>query len=547
MLQLFFLSVAATALGIFLGYIVLKVAAEVIVSQLLFPLEVSLNVRLVTLVVLVGVLGTLLFSLPLVRHILRISPASLIRGFQASPDSNIPKNRAVIISLLYFLPWCIFFALLCIVIARSYLLGGVFFGIFIGLPLICLPLCVLLLKRLTILVRNFPLVPRLALLYSGRNTFATSATFISMTFLVMLLNIVPMIGEGLLQELRYPDKQKLPSLFLFDIQPEQTEQISTFVQEQASKLRSLSPMIRGRLISINEVPFERLNAQSALTREEEQEVRFRNRGLNLTYRGQLDESESIVEGEFFTGRFDPNVDTIGVASIEQRFAERLGIELGDILQIEVFAMPIQVKITSVRRVRWTSFSPNFFLVLQPGIIDDAPATFLAATTHLEPESRASFQAKLLDAFPTISVIDLNRLIERLLTIGAQIRQALLVMIVLTIAAGSLVLYSICAHQMQMKRKDVALLKTLGLQFSTLRNVFRFEILFMSVSAILVGSLLGILTSRVVGSVFFDTVWILHPEISFGVGVLIMGITFFVAELAMRSVLRVPARDILQEE
>ena len=55
-------------------------------------------------------------------------------------------------------------------------------------------------------------------------------------------------------------------------------------------------------MTVNSESFDKGEGLSEnFSREEEREMRFRNRGFNLTYREKLSEAESIVEGRDFRG------------------------------------------------------------------------------------------------------------------------------------------------------------------------------------------------------------------------------------------------------
>jgi len=544
--QLLILSTIATVLGGLFGYLLLQAASWLLISHLLFPLQIGFSMRLALLLFMAGIVGTLLLALPLLRHITAIKPAFLIQGFRESGPDADSKTSSFFSVILSAAPWCIFFAVLSVVVSHSYIIGGMFFGIFLGLPILLFPICLLLLRVAVKYSKNLPFSLRMAVLYAGRFRLATTATFIAIMFSAVLLNLVPIIQAGLIDELRTPAGRESPSFFMFDIQEEETEQVRAALERQGIALTDLSPMIRGRLNKVNGLEFDRMEGREALTREEEHEMRFRNRGLNLSYRVALSESETVVRGQYFSEPFKQGQDAIGQVSVEQRYASRLGIKMGDLLELEVFGMPVEVEVTSLRRVRWTGFSPNFFMVLQPGIIDDAPAVYLAATGYVPEDKRISFQTEMLNEFPSISIIDLNRLLERLLSISSQIASALQAMTLLTFIVGVMVLFSIVSHQMEMKKRDVVLLKTLGLSFSRLRSIFRLETLTISLLAASTGSLAGIILSRIVSYFFFDTVWSFNILIPILVITGTMLVTYLVSELSIKKVLSTPSKAILQE-
>ena len=44
-----------------------------------------------------------------------------------------------------------------------------------------------------------------------------------------------------------------------------------------------------------------------------------------------------------------------------------------------------VRVASIRKVRWDSFRPNFFLVFPPGLLDGAAGTYMTSV-YLTPRS-----------------------------------------------------------------------------------------------------------------------------------------------------------------
>ena len=79
---------------------------------------------------------------------------------------------------------------------------------------------------------------------------------------------------------------------------------------------------------------------------------------------------------------------------------------------------------NLRRVRWTSFQPNFFVQMQPGVLDRAPKTFLGTLHHLSQEKKAQIQDQLVRKFPTVSILDVERTGKKILQVVGQMTWAL---------------------------------------------------------------------------------------------------------------------------
>ncbi len=87
---------------------------------------------------------------------------------------------------------------------------------------------------------------------------------------------------------------------------------------------------------------------------------------------------------------------------------------------EIQGTPMEGRVANLRKVRWNSFQPNFFLLFQEGALNDAPKTFLATISHVAQENRQRLKNKIVNDFPNVSVIDVTRMAGTLLGITARL-------------------------------------------------------------------------------------------------------------------------------
>src|SRR5690606_10358062 len=89
---------------------------------------------------------------------------------------------------------------------------------------------------------------------------------------VMLIDSVHQIEKSIQAQLKMDDQKDIPAYFLFDIQDEQMDGLQTSVAEMGLKLIQPAPMVRAKLVSVNDALFERdLETDRFTTREEEEE------------------------------------------------------------------------------------------------------------------------------------------------------------------------------------------------------------------------------------------------------------------------------------
>ena len=148
--------------------------------------------------------------------------------------------------------------------------------------------------------------------------------------------------------------------------------------------------------------------------------------------------------------YDPDNLRPAEISVEQKYAESLNLDLNDKIEIEVSGVEISAVVVNIRRVKWTSFQPNFFVQMQPGVLEQAPKTFIATLNDLNLEEKERLQNLIVDKFPTISILDVERTGKKILSIVEQMTQALQLMAILSVLAGLVILYSISKEKVREK-------------------------------------------------------------------------------------------------
>ncbi len=504
-----------------------------------FEMPAFAGVRPFLLSFVVGVIGNLLLALPLLKPLLAVRANQVFQNYEAQNDESWLS------SLLLGLPWLIFYWGLSVLTAQSWIIGSSFVFVFIAVSLLVFPLGSWVLGKISFLGSNAPLSLKLSLRTLSRFKFSTLSLFLSLVLATLLMTMVPTIERNLQNEISGPGKDKLPSLFMFDIQEEQVDKLKKLVAAEGIELKGVSPMILSRLVSINNEAFVR-ESDEPRTREEEQEFRIRNRGVNLTFRSALDASEKLISGKEFSGIFSGNFDEFAEVSVEYRYAKRVGIKLGDTLAFDVLDMPVKAKVVSIREVRWTSFMPNFFIVFQPGVLDLAPKTFLSVVPSLDHETKSKLQREIVSSFPNVSLIDVGQLITRVMSIMEQMSWALKSMALLSMAVGFFVLYSLAQHQMTQRERDITLLKVLGLSFNDLRKMVRIEFLILGFTASLLGAFLSLFVTWFFAFLFFDGIWTFAPMPLIYAVVCVSLLCLIVSEVATRKSLAKGAQSLLQD-
>jgi putative ABC transport system permease protein len=437
---------------------------------------------------------------------------------------------------LLFIPGVIFYWLLAVYLSHSFFIGSLFMAPFILCAVFFLPVGSILLGKISPWGNNFPLAFKTAWKFMTRYKITTLFIYISLMISTFLMLLAPQVKDVLNAELKRPLTEGGPSLFLFDIQPEQKASISKFFKQNNLVILNTSAMIRARLLKIND-QVVKTNTSDAITREQEREIRFRNRGINLSYRDGLDTSEKIIAGRLPKRNENPLFNGPFEVTLEQRYAQRLNVKIGDTLEFDVLDSSVKALVVGLRQVQWTSFVPNFFIMFGPGVLENAPKTYLSAISNPNKINLARIKKTMFDKFPNVSVIDVRRAIHKVLSIMESMSQILQIMTVIVLIAGSLVLYSIIYHQIVIRESSINLFKVLGMSFKDLKNSVFLEIFIISILATISGSLMSTIFSYLLSEKLFNSPFLLNLPL---ILIHIFGIPIFallISYLGTRNILK----------
>jgi putative ABC transport system permease protein len=353
-----------------------------------------------------------------------------------------------------------------------------------------------------------------------RSGHKLTLSFLSLAMGATLISLILQLDSMILKE--FASDSKKPSLFIFDIQEEQMGPLVELARDNGSPLAFVTPMIRARLEKVNDKKFVRKKRDFDFrSREEDEDARFRNNSLNLTYRDYLTEAEKIVAGSPFPEGGAPE-NRLPYVSIEKRWSERMNVGLGDKLTFDIQGVEFEGVVHNIKEVKWTSFYPNFFVTIEPGIIDAAPKTFLAILPSGSKETKLSLQRMAVEKFPNISFIDVGELVGKLAGLFEKSRQAIEVISWLSLSVGLVILYGLSHDQVYRRYYDLALMKSLGFSSMRLRLNLLHEFGFLFFSAMSLGLFLGWLMAQLIGKEIFklsftvDWMRILYPAVSLSI-------------------------------
>ena len=533
---------------VFLVILILQVLIIVPGYKVLYPiLSTALGIELSSEVNLKSVLMQLPFLYGLTLTIL----TPLLFGLMRTPmglQLKAPKLSMGRFRLLDFIPFVILLWIFAVYLSHSLKTGSLFFGSL----LIVFIFSTVLIKFVQWFLKKYAsgkslLFPNIETGVAIRNIVHSghklTLSFLSLAIGATLISLILQLDQLIQKEFTL-DEHK-PSLFIFDIQEDQMDPLKEFARAQGVVLEGITPMIRARLEKVNGKNFSRAEENGPLrTRDEEIESRMRNRGINLTYRKNLSPAEKLIEGKEFPVL--PDTQREAFVSLEKKFAQRMGLAIGDKITFDIQGVEVEAKVLNFREVKWTSFYPNFFVNVEPGFIEEAPKTYLAVLPQGPKEIKRVFQREAVSKFPNISFIDVEELISKLAALFEKSRQAIEVISWLSLAVGLVILYGLSHDQVYRRYYDLALMKTLGFSSASLRKQLLIEFGFLFLLATGIGFFLGWLMAIIIGHEVFKLDWSIHWGRILYPGLFLSVLCLVTILLSSRKAVRAKPRELLSD-
>jgi putative ABC transport system permease protein len=484
------LAVAASATGCVLGFLVQSAVAWWLASLIPGSLPPP-GISPVLQGAATGLVLLLAFAAPPLLQLKNVPALRVIRR-----DTGPPRQGAVTV---YILGLAAVFGLLLWQAGElklaSYVFGG-FAGAFIAFAAIAFGALRLAGK----LGRAGNVSWRYGLANLMRRPQANTVQIVAIAVGLTAILILTLVRSDLIAAWRGRLPPDAPDRFLVNIQPGQRTALARFFERNGVSRPQAFPMVRARLVAINGKPV------SAENYSDERAKRQIEREFNLTYLSELPPENKVIEGAWF-GSEDLGA---GAISVERWIAERFGIRPGDRLEFLSAGRSVSAPVTSIRQLDWDSMRPNFFFIATPGLLSDLPTSYV--TSFHAPAGDPALTARLSQAFPNITVIDVTLILRQLQTVMDQLIGAVQIVFLFALAAGILVLYAALLATQDERTHEAAVMRALGASRAQVLSAQRAEFAVLGVIAGLLGSLgataIGwTLATRVFELEFFWSGWI----------------------------------------
>ena len=485
--------------------------------------------------ILIGIIVSLLFALLPLLGVRNVSPFQVLRlGFEKPAAATW---QVWIVGLLIFI----------FILAFSYLqgIGGWLQALYFTLGLtaafgflgLLAKLVVWSLKKFSPKNASYLVKQGLANLHRPMNQ--TMILIVSIGLGTALIATMYFIQQLLLSQVSFSSRGDQPNMVLFDIQTEQTEAIRELTLEHQMPIVQEVPVVTIQLMEINGNDKRTAFEDSTLNHPNW----AYNREYRVTYRDHLIDSETIVDGIWEGNLVEDSI----YISMDEGFAERINVGLGDELLFNVQGAQIKTYLGSTREIQWNRVQTNFVVVFPTGILEQAPQFHVLMTKVSSEQASADFQRAVVKQFPTVSIIDLTLILKTVNSMLDKVAFVIRFMALFSIITGLIVFISSVIISKFQRIRESVLLRTLGAKRNQVLAINALEYFFLGSLASAAGIILSLVFTWILAYYNFDSTFIPKPWPLLILYLSITGITVLIGVTNSREVLNKPPLEVLRAE
>ncbi len=547
-------AVAGSALGTCIQFLLPLILKDIL--PVAFTMQISWMAILQG--VITGILISVLFALPSLLSVRNISPLNAIRlSFEES------KTRFEPLKLLVYLIIFLFVLGFTYLQMNSWLQAMVFTGGILVAILIFYGVSVLLLwlvRKILPASAGYAWRQGFSNLYRPNNQ--TLMLIVAIGLSTALIATLYFLQGILISRVSLSSGKSQANIIVFDIQTDQEKAVVGLTKGFKLPVMKQVPVVTMRFDEIN----GRSASQAALADSVEKHGERGKRGekpaeedqgpresssrafkseIRATYEYQLTSTEELTSGKW-VGRVKSASDTVYV-SLDERYAERLNVKVGDKIRFNVQGTLIPTVVGSLRKVNWATAQTNFRVVFPEGVLEEAPQFHVLMTRVPDAGISAKFQAAVVRNFPNVTVIDMGLLLKLLDELLGKISFVIRFMASFSMITGWIVLVSAVRSSKNQRLREIVLLRTMGARGNQILAITAIEYLFLGALSAATGILIALAASSALAQLSFGAVFVppLLPVL-----ILFVGITMVVVITGMlgsRSVLHQSPLEVLRKD
>ena len=428
----------------------------------------------------IGLLVVLIFSIPSLYSISEIKAVALFRNSFQPVSLNFSSKNIILLAILvtilitYFVLQTEqkFYTILYFV--AFFITMFIFYGVS---------------KLLISFLRRFHKFSNNGYRIAYRNIVAKKSLApimtVSLGIGLTLLLTLSFVANNLKQEISDNIPSMAPDLFFVSIDRDIQPDLESFIKSIDPEVTlEFSPMASASFISLNGTPIEEIvseNNRSAWV------VRGDRR---ISWSEKSNPDNPIIEGEWW----EPGNENEMFISMDSRAAYDLGMSINDKITLNILGRDVTGTIKNFREVDYRDISINFAIIINKAFANKLPYEYIG--TLKSDMSSNEILAKVVEKFPNVSAIKVDRILSQVSGVLNKIFIAVTGISLIVIVIGLIVIVSAVLVQTTFRRYNNLIYKILGVDFPTILRAMTIEfvliyltLVFFALSVAIAGSYL----------------------------------------------------------
>jgi len=501
LIQTLWLGLAGGLIGIGIGALVQKSFPWLIhrVFALLpqVPWDWSFSIQGLSL----GVLATLLFTVPPLLSIRNVRPSLVFRRDMSDAAMEGRKRwREKVPGWLGAVLILFGFCGIAVWLSGSLRMGLYFMGGLTASILVLAGIAAVLLLAMRWIVRKW----NRRLPSSFRHGFANlyrpgnqaRSVLVALGIGVMFTLSTYLLQRTVLQQVVREGPGREGNVFLLDVR--NSSEITKLIESQPGAMSKVQLVgyIVSRMLSKNGVAAEQLS----LSKQRKADLQT----VRITTAQSLPDGLALKQGKWWrAASLQPQL------AISEDAERSYKLKLGDRLQFQVAGRTLEAAVVAIFRREQRS-PVRYELVFPEDALKGLPVVYYGAV-HVNPAQIPRMEETIFERFPTVTVMNLAEVLTRIQEAVDQVALVVRFLALFAILAGVIILSSSVAGTRYRRVREVAILKALGGTRRRIISIFSIEFSILGAVSGLIGAILANVFTRIIADKFieapFDFNWL----------------------------------------
>ncbi|XOV82404.1 MAG: ABC transporter permease [bacterium] len=478
LLQILMMSGFSCFLGAALGFLLSFAGALFAATQVQIDTVLYSAILPSLLAAAFGLLTAMTFAAPAIGRAISVDPAVLFRSLDGVTTAT-PRAW-----WLATLAGAVIVVLLVLIVLPDPVFALSFVATVVGL-LLLLEGIVRLIRRIAFSMdgrastrRVFAL--HLALANLHRHGSALRASLLTLGSALTLLVACTVLISTLLETMATTIPEESPDLVMYDVAPHQRRAVTEVLQAHNAVRIDMAPLVQGRLAAVNG---RSPDARSSL--EAQREARDEHK---LTYRAGNIDGVTMVRGSWWP---DGEADEGAWVVMEDREADQIGLEVGDLLTFDIQGRQLEAELTGIFRQKGLQTRFWFEAIFSDGVLTPFISRYVGAS-YMPVDQAITAQHQIADIAPNIVSVRTATLLATARDLLGKAVAGLVVVSAVAFSVSLLVLTGVMASHRSRQVYYSTILHTLGARLRVVRMSLGLEYVLLALVTSIFALVLGIL-------------------------------------------------------